>query len=142
MGNQAAPPKQSPSLGCARCGRCCDPIDMPLDFDPKYLNVRPGSDAETDKAFMLEHWTPHPDHSDASLTASLWQCDRFDPATRECTAHDERPPVCRGYPWYRDGPTPERAALAYSCCSFLLDVPPAWRPKGAWPLIPIEVIRR
>jgi Fe-S-cluster containining protein len=27
-----------------------------------------------------------------------YQCDRFDPTTRLCTAHEERPPICRAYP--------------------------------------------
>jgi len=27
-----------------------------------------------------------------------YQCDRFDPASRLCTAHDDRPPICRAYP--------------------------------------------
>jgi Fe-S-cluster containining protein len=27
-----------------------------------------------------------------------YQCDRFDPQSRLCTAHDDRPPICRAYP--------------------------------------------
>jgi Fe-S-cluster containining protein len=27
-----------------------------------------------------------------------YQCDRFDAVSRLCTAHDERPPICRAYP--------------------------------------------
>lgn len=115
---------------------------MPPGFDPQHIHAAPGSDAEADRAFIAAHWTRHRDDRDDDLDESLWSCDRFDAATRECAAHDGRPPVCRGYPWYRDGPTAGRAALLPSMCSYALDVPPAWRREGAWPLIPIEVIRR
>jgi Fe-S-cluster containining protein len=115
---------------------------MMPDWDPHLIAPLPGSDAETDIAFIHEHWACHPDHSDADIAESLWKCDRFDPDRRSCTAHGDRPPVCRNYPWYRDGPTAERAGNLPSRCSFLGDVPPDWRPAGAYPLIPIKVVRR
>jgi Fe-S-cluster containining protein len=49
----------------------------------------------TDLVFAAEHWH-HTGVSKEGLHA--YQCDRFDPQSRRCTAHDERPPICRAYP--------------------------------------------
>jgi Fe-S-cluster containining protein len=129
-----------PTLGCARCGDCCDPVVMPPDFDPMAIEPTPGSRAVADLTFIRQHWTRQaPREGD---TDSHWACDRFDRQERACTAYGERPPVCQGFPWYLDGPTPERAGrLAHPRCSYLFDVPPEQRPQGARPLIPVEVIR-
>jgi hypothetical protein len=87
-----------------------------------------------DADFIAAHWTPDGD--------SGCKCDAFDPATGLCGAHDSRPPVCRNYPWYSDGPGAERAASLPSHCSYLADVPRAERPEGSRPLIPLTVIAR
>lgn len=86
--------------------------------------------------FMAAHWTPTPEQSDR------YACDQYDPEARACRAQETKPPVCRDYPWYRDGPTQERASALDPRCSYLLDVPPPVRPEGARPLIPIEVVPR
>lgn len=51
-----------------------------------------------------------------------------------------RPSVCRDFPWYGEHPIERRARSLDKGCSYLLDVPPAMRPEGARPLIPIEVV--
>jgi Fe-S-cluster containining protein len=48
-----------------------------------------------DLVFAAEHWTPTGQRAHGM---HAYQCDRFDPTTRLCTAHDERPPICRAYP--------------------------------------------
>jgi Fe-S-cluster containining protein len=48
-----------------------------------------------DLIFAASHWTATGERSDGM---HAYQCDRFDRATRLCTAHDERPPICRTYP--------------------------------------------
>lgn len=35
----------------------------------------------------------------------FYSCPSFDLETRRCTDYDNRPPVCRGYPWYDRGPS-------------------------------------
>ena len=134
----AAQPR--PTLGCARCGDCCDPVVMPPDFDPAAVEAEPGSRTAADLAFIRQHWTRRRPRDESD---SHWTCDHFDPHGRTCAAYEQRPPVCQGFPWYRDGPTAERGQrLAHPRCSYLLDVPPAHRPESARPLIPIEVVRR
>ncbi len=59
------------------------------------------------------------------------------------TLPQDQRPVCRGFPWYLDGPTAQRSSnLAHPRCSYLLEAAPADRPEGSRPLIPVEVVRR
>lgn len=98
-------------------------------FDPLGI-VRQDAD------FIAEHWHPIPDAPGSS------SCDAFDPESRSCTAHDQRPPVCRNYPWYGNPPSAERAVHLELHCSYLGDLTPTQRPEGARPLIPIEAVTR
>lgn len=86
--------------------------------------------------FMAAHWTPVTGQPDR------YDCDQYDPRERACRAQDTKPPVCRDYPWYGEGPTPQRAAALDPQCSYLGDVKPEHRPEGSRPLIPIEVVTR
>lgn len=130
------------------CGDCCDPINLSVGqlarmheygrwyadgnrYDPDDEGF--AEDRETkgrervayglerhvqDCLFALEHWT--------SLGPCDWSegkgenaaCDRFDTETRLCTAHDDRPPVCRDYPWYGGEVTEERKLVLPTRCSF------------------------
>jgi Fe-S-cluster containining protein len=126
------------SLGCARCGACCDPVLLSSESVRILEDASAIGDQQT-KTFAAEHW-----HQRGEPDGDGWvryDCDQFDPDTRLCAAGDGRPPVCRYYPWYIDGPTAERAGGLHPQCSYLLDVAPAGRPEGARPLIPIEVVR-
>jgi len=52
--------------------------------------------------------------------AHLYTCDRLG-ADGRCTAYEERPLVCRGYPWY-DEP-PREMPLADPECGYGVDLP-------------------
>jgi len=92
-------------------------------FDP---DARYRKDAD----WIAARWQQQPDET--------WTCDAFDPDTRLCTAHDDRPPLCREFPWYDDEPGGTSVSVR---CSFLLDLPPSERPEDARPLIPLTVLR-
>lgn len=155
------------SVGCARCGECCEDIYLFASIDLKpwtteALNGVP--DPATDEGWA--HWREHgwsddqrplamrrwnPDGSmraDADFITAhwhpagddRWSCDAFDPQTRLCTAHENRPPVCRQYPWYGSEPDTEHAERLGLQCSYLADLPPGQRPEGARPLIPLTVV--
>lgn len=62
----------------------------------------------------------------------FYTCDIFDPVTRRCTDYDNRPGVCRDYPWYGSPPDPHKSLP--SMCSYradaglpVADVPVEWR---------------
>ena len=51
--------------------------------------------------------------------AYLYTCDQLG-ADNRCMAYEERPLVCRGYPWYGEAPRP--MALADPECGYQVDV--------------------
>lgn len=144
------------SLGCARCGDCCNPVEISGRHADQMTawwlywerGGKVGSRGGRVRGFdMISvrfgalHWTEIERHTHESgdVKATL-RCDAYDPGTASCTAYEDRPPVCTNYPWYgreddesirKAGPHLERR------CSFLLDVPPANRGPDARPLIPI-----
>jgi Fe-S-cluster containining protein len=87
-------PSRSPARGaCSACGDCCDPVWYPLGgADIRQSATTTGS---ADLAFAAAHWHPTGERSEGMYA---YRCDGFDAATRLCTAHDDRPPICRAYP--------------------------------------------
>lgn len=135
------------SLGCAACGGCCDPVHLSESsrlnierlaaLDLAELNEPTRADVE----FTAEHWTEIRRDPDGG---AAYSCDRYDPNTRLCTAHDDRPPVCRNYPFYGRPGDPSSLGLTPGGgpdCSYWLDVPAADRPDKTRPLIPLTVLR-
>lgn len=137
------------SLGCAGCGACCE--EIVLGWDPR----------ESPTEFVREHWTVEwvedkgPRDSRGSQpwgqVGYVVTCDAYDPVHKRCTAHEDRPDVCRGYPWYDNHPTrgalpdrkqlvdPDTGAVTPYGCSYALDAP-GWSAQGVRPLIPVTVI--
>jgi Fe-S-cluster containining protein len=94
--------------------------------------------ARRDVAFIAAHW--HALDREEALRRNpplarlgdrwYYECDAYDPATRRCTAHAERPPVCRDFPWY--GRAPSAGALrSWPGCSYWADVPGGEPPAAA-----------
>jgi Fe-S-cluster containining protein len=78
---------------CTACGDCCDPVWYPLGAAD--IRQSASTTGARDLAFAAAHWRPTGERLDGM---HAYQCDRFDRTTRLCTAHDERPPICRAYP--------------------------------------------
>lgn len=154
------------SAGCARCGHCCTRIW--LNADPRPWSTRalagvpdPATDAgwaywleyssygDTDRDDVIRRYNPDGRmRADADFVAAHWAetcdghwtCDAYDPGHAVCTAHQDRPPLCRDYPWYGEEPGPDRSEHLFRQCSYLADLPPDKRPEDARPLIPLAVI--
>jgi Fe-S-cluster containining protein len=101
---------------CSACGCCCDPVWY--SYGPGDLRQLAERTNSADARFAVAHWHPTGETGDAG---HAYRCDRFDPVTRLCTAHDERPPICRGYPWY-DEPPGRRLVLLPEPCSYRADL--------------------
>lgn len=122
---------------CIRCGGCCDPVTLD---DENYQKIKfraeaapppEHMDAHLEAVWLLEHWTL----TETVVGGVEMRCDQFDPTTRLCTAHDERPQICRGFPWYQRDP--EGANIAgLPRCSFWADLPEDQRPSD-W--VPVEL---
>lgn len=146
------------SLGCAMCGNCCNPVTVDTStadvFNTWWLYWQRGGTKGTrtkrkgisSVRFAAEHWTEIT-RDDETVTL---RCDQYDPGTKMCMAHDDRPPVCTDYPWYgvdqRGDEAVRKLAMADRAqhigrnCSFQLDIPPEDRPAGSRPLIPIRAL--
>jgi len=79
---------------CTACGDCCDPVWYPLGAAD--IRQSASTTGARDLVFASEHWRPTGEETSDGMHA--YACDRFDAQTRLCTAHDDRPPICRAYP--------------------------------------------
>ena len=64
-------------------------------------------------AFAAAHWRATGQRDSDGRHA--YACDAFDTGSRLCTAHDARPPICRGYPWYGGPPNAAEPTLPARC---------------------------
>ncbi len=107
---------------CNQCGACCRVLT--LEQSPEEVQAIAAVSGvlgiPSDHVFAAEHWHPltreeamrrnpfYVTHLPAS--AHLYWCDQLS-ADGRCMAYEERPLVCRGYPWYgqpvRDMPLPD-----------------------------------
>jgi Fe-S-cluster containining protein len=105
-----------------------------LPFSPNDFALH-GDDLDPETtAFYREHLTPVPrregrlavkhwssgwsevfvDGRWEFLPAWYYRCDRYDPVAKACTAYDERPEMCSGYPWH-DEPVDPNKSLPPQC---------------------------
>lgn len=128
---------------CSGCGACCDPVVLPYTLN-EIRQQLPGACAEPlDREFALEHLTPisrreglrrAPYFTAGGVTvlgapgqpgseflaySFFYECDRFDRETRQCTAYDDRPPMCSEYPHYGQ---PDPAKAIPLMCAFRADI--------------------
>lgn len=114
---------------CARCGDCCDPVLLSAGaaeyvFSDAAGVPEPGGQREWARRhlhfrrFRGEHQLTGSVRLDAGVE---FDCGYFDKATRQCTAYDDRPAMCRDYPFY--GRQPQADSTMGGRCSFLADVP-------------------
>lgn len=123
---------------CNKCGDCCTPImagwnkkDVPAT-DPSYRFVRQHwhrINRTTGVSRLRDRYGELADKYDWSNGAWLrqlkgvrfYECDQFNPESRECMAQDKKPHICQGFPWY--GSTPHGGTLrGLHNCSFRVDV--------------------
>lgn len=118
---------------CSKCGDCCRAIRIAgtkAEIQATY------PDDNEDKIFILEHWHEISEEEAERRVPGLggvnkygnrgsyFECDAFDSEHNLCGAHEARPPVCRGFPWYKEyglGVSGE-TLIPFKQCSFWLDV--------------------
>lgn len=112
-------------MPCTGCGACCDNLGFDLEGWRPTLKHRATDPVETEERrheaqFILGHWSMRADAVDR------WDstCDQYDPATRRCLAYTDRPPICRDYPYYSDGPNLARLERTPEQCGYRDD----WQP--------------
>lgn len=117
---------------CNGCGACCRTIllDQAPDEIQQMATLTRVLGIPSDHQFVAEHWRPLTRGEAMERTpfyvsrlpadAHFYTCERLG-ADGRCSAYDERPLVCRGYPWY-DEP-PRRMPLADPECGYRVDAP-------------------
>lgn len=124
------------STECNSCGCCCHPVSLPYT-QREYAQLLPGTIDEEDRQFVLSELRQLKKREGLALAPWLrghmladkhgqpvdvvfYECKHFDVETRRCTNYENRPGMCRDFPWY-DGVPRRQAALA-PYCSFNADV--------------------
>jgi Fe-S-cluster containining protein len=115
---------------CNRCGACCRVLTLEQSpAEVQQMSVLTGVlGIPSDYQFAARHW--HPLSRDEAMRrnplytsrlpvdAHLYRCDML-AADGTCQAHETRPLVCRGYPWY--GEPPRDIELADPDCDYYED---------------------
>lgn len=117
---------------CSKCGDCCENIHVGMDMNkirriayqvPAHPEWQSGwvkfNESIESARFALNVWKFEREGREGG---SIFSCPRFDAEARLCTAHDERPPVCSGFPWYGDDPNPEDLTKLPPRCTFNADI--------------------
>ena len=116
---------------CNRCGGCCRVLV--LAQKPEEIEAMAALTMvlgiPSDYQFANRHWHAltraaaierNPFYtSQLPADANLYWCDRLG-EDGQCAAYEERPFVCRGYPWY--GGAPSAMPLADARCGYAYDV--------------------
>jgi Fe-S-cluster containining protein len=116
---------------CNQCGACCRVLTLEQSpHEVKAMAMLTGVlGIPSDSSFAAVHWHPlsreeamqrNPFYtSRLPLDAHLYWCDQLGEDGR-CMAYENRPLVCRGYPWY-DHPVFEME-LADPSCGYFQDI--------------------
>lgn len=130
---------------CNRCGGCCDPVHLGDDayaiLTGPAFTIDPRDDLAPWEAagytlptaidlYDTARWAAQLEHRDEGG----YTCPRFDPTTRLCTMPDDKPPVCRDFPWYSGDPATYAWRLrGLDECSYWEDVPVTIRQQEGRP---------
>lgn len=115
---------------CNQCGACCRVLTLEQSPDEVQAAAAVSSvlGIPSDAVFAAQHWHSltraqalerNPFYtSQLSPDAHLYWCDQLGTDGR-CLAYEERPLVCRGYPWY--GRSPRPMPLPDPDCGYAVD---------------------
>lgn len=110
---------------CSQCGDCCENIHLSHDLRRMRQELASGKAAGVwakDANFILKNMIPDGTVVRQGKVKQTLQCLKFDKETRKCTAHNERPQMCRQYPFYGRDPLQSGGDTSMGGrCSFLAD---------------------
>lgn len=115
--------------GCAGCGGCCTHLTLEIGPDAiaqELANLEaveadeaagyPRAEAWTDRHRVTTRWMAQLE-SKGERVFGRWaySCPLLDPESRLCTAHERRPVVCSGFPFYGRPPAEDPAEMSDGC---------------------------
>ena len=95
------------------------------------LDMRPDLRGRNTLTWARDHWE--------ATYSSFYLCSNFDVDTRRCSAYDDRPPVCAGYPHYGKPPRADAVPALPPECSFNVDY---GLPVADWQPVPLRKVER
>lgn len=120
---------------------CCSPVMLPFSRLEAELAPRDEMEAEN-RRWVLEDLTPISRREGLRRTpyvkdgltiygnentgetfwfwSHFYDCKHYDAATKRCMNYDNRPPMCRDFPWYGVAPDPLKSLPEH--CSYRSDV--------------------
>jgi Fe-S-cluster containining protein len=117
------------------CGDCCENIALSTDHGTIIKRLAQGYGTgrwRKDAVFILNNMRPTGRSTrQGKMVKQVLSCAKFDSVTRKCTAHDDRPELCSGYPWYKGEPITGDTTMG-GRCSYLGD---------AYKMLPIVEVR-
>lgn len=120
---------------CSKCGDCCEEISLNIDHGKIVQQIAQGYGAGRwlkDANFIINNMRPTGRViRQGNRVKQVLECSKFDKESRICTAHDDRPTVCRDYPWYNREPVKGDTTMK-GRCSYLAD---------AYKMLPIVEVR-
>jgi Fe-S-cluster containining protein len=112
---------------CNQCGVCCNPITT------QWLKKDITDDSYTHK-FIRKHWKRISKKKVAAKLNKIdrrdkkgnyyYECSKFDKKANKCTAYNERPNVCKNYPFYGKDTLPDDFIYDSGDCGFNLNNSP------------------
>lgn len=137
---------------CSSCGSCCDPITLAFTQDDARRMLPTEIDART-RRWIIDELVPisrregmarSPWITHTALPmkggqydpgySQFYECRNFDRVTRRCTAYEDRPPVCSGFPHYGKKVLPTNIVIPH-WCSFRADIGQPVEPEPDWQAI-------
>lgn len=130
-------PELEKTADCSMCGKCCEAILIPVSSE----EMKPDSGIRfRDGDFMRENFVPMTQEEAFRINPNLadplsiekkyyYSCKQYDKTTKLCGAHENRPQVCSGFPWYGNSIN-NQSLLMHKECSYWLDVPVEAWPSG------------
>lgn len=135
---------------CNSCGSCCDPVTFQGDVvvnglvgDDRAFMEANFTEVDAEEAHRRRPWLSVKQLEECGFR--FFNCAFFDPYTRQCTAYDARPNMCKNFPWYSRGPNP-RSLNGLPYCSFWEDLPLADRramtTSGQTVVLPLPKLKK
>lgn len=119
------------SGSCTRCGACC--LVIPLTTSKTAQLAQNHNEGARHRRWLRKlrrltpeeavarlptvvNWSDWPNHPEF-----VYKCLNYDEENKACTIHDDRPDICRGFPWYKHQPDAGDTLAAFPKCGFWPD---------------------
>ena len=121
---------------CTGCGGCCNPVTLPrhsvtksrIKGEPEWQFSAPdGDDPERCKTWVRDDLRRISQGEALRRRPSLaidpswnrgvffYECRHYDSALRQCRDYENRPSICRGFPWYGKEPIADTLEALPDC---------------------------